>query len=124
GSRMGSGPRGLEGTPRVLVIGCGFLGGHIATGLARRAMAARVLSRSFAPSAVRQLSRYAFLEGDVRNPLVLERALVGIDEVVYCIGGLQPAGAELEPERDAALMLTPLREVVAALSDRQGIALT
>lgn len=70
------------------------------------------------------LPREALITGDASNWLVLERVLTGIDEVVYCVGGLQPAGAELDPDRDAALMLGPLRGLVAALSDRPEIVLT
>jgi UDP-glucose 4-epimerase len=118
---MGTGSRYPE---RVLVIGCGFLGGHIALGVARRAVDVRVLSRSFAPRVLRELPRRALISGDARNQLTLERALAGIDEVVYCIGGLQPAQAELDPDRDASLVLAPLRQLVEALSGRPGISLT
>lgn len=118
--------RGL-GSPserRALVIGCGFLGGNVACGLARRGVEVRVLSRSFAPPAAAMLPARALVEGDVSSHLILERALAGVDEVIYCVGGLQPAGAELDPRRDASLMLGPLRELVAALRGRHGVALT
>lgn len=55
---------------------------------------------------------------------MLERVLAGIEEVIYCIGGLQPAAAERDPELDAALLLKPLRNLVAALADRPGTTLT
>ena len=100
------------------------MGGHIACGLARSDVPVRVLSRSFAPSAARTLPRHALIRGDAGNRLVLERALAGIDEVLYCVGGLPPAAAELDPDRDAALVLGPLRQLVAALSGRPGVALT
>ena len=120
---MGHGDGGPHGR-RVLVIGCGFLGGHIACGLAGMDVPVRVLSRSFAPAAAGTLPRRALICGDARNRLALERALAGIDEVIYCVGGLQPAAAELDPNRDAALMLGPLRQLVTALSDRREVALT
>lgn len=121
---MGSGRCDLGEEIRVLIIGCGFLGSHIACGLARRGATVRVLSHSFGPGVARALPKDALIRADASERSVLKRALSGMDEVVYCIGGLQPAEAELHPELDTTLMLTPLREVVAALDDGPGPALT
>ncbi len=98
------------------MIGCGFLGGHIARGLAMRGLAVRALSHSFSPLAVEVLDDAALIVGDARDPPLVEAALADVDEVVYCVGGLQPAGAELAPATDVAMLLEPLRCVLAAVA--------
>jgi UDP-glucose 4-epimerase len=121
---MGCGRRGPDDRDRVLVIGCGFLGGHIACGLAERGVGVRVLSRSFAPRALRQLPADRLILADARHPDALKVALDGIDEVIYCVGGLQPAEAELARERDEAMLVAPLREVLTQLAEGPKVAIT
>ncbi len=121
---MSSGRCGPDKDGRALVIGCGFLGSHIACGLAERGHAVRVLSRSFAPAALRELPDAALIRGDARDRPLLHAALDEIDEVIYCVGGLQPAEAQLHPRRDRALLLDPLRDVITTLIGRPGVALT
>jgi UDP-glucose 4-epimerase len=62
--------------------------------------------------------------GDAQDPKVLERALEGVEHVVFTAGGLLPAASEKDPERDAELTLGPVRAVLAALAERPGVALT
>jgi UDP-glucose 4-epimerase len=61
--------------------------------------------------------------GDAGDPAALERALDGVEAVVYCAGGLLPAASEEDPERDAELTLRPLRAVLEALRGRAGVRL-
>ena len=61
--------------------------------------------------------------GDAADPAALERALDGVEAVVYCAGGLLPAASEEDPERDAELTLRPLRSVLEALRGRPGVRL-
>jgi UDP-glucose 4-epimerase len=62
--------------------------------------------------------------GDAADATALEKALEGIEHVVYCAGGLLPADSEQNPERDAELTLRPLRAVLEALRSRPGVDLT
>lgn len=108
----------------VLVLGCGFLGGHVARGLADRGARVTGLSHSFAPTVSEVPGRLSLIRGDAFDRRLLATALHGVDEVIYCLGGLPPARAELEPERDAALVLDPLHSVLDALHGRPGIGFT
>lgn len=109
---------------RVLVIGLGFLGTHIAGALEAAGSPPRVLTRS-APAHGRDVARAGELVlGDAADPVALERALDGMDHVVYCAGGLLPAPSERAPELDARLTLLPLQAVLEALARRPHIALT
>jgi UDP-glucose 4-epimerase len=109
---------------RVLVIGCGFVGGHVATGLALRGFGVTVLSRSFGPALVPARHRVVLIEADARDRRVLARALRGTDEVVYCIGGLQPASAERNPALDARMLLDPLRTLLSILRPHRQTGVT
>jgi UDP-glucose 4-epimerase len=108
--------------PRALVIGCGFLGGHILRGLATRGIEASALSRSFSSAVVGTGSE--LLEGEAEDRVLLRGALRGVNEVIYCIGGLPPAAAQKNPGRDARLLLEPLRAVIAALEDHPEAGIT
>ena len=62
--------------------------------------------------------------GDARDRSVVSQALAGADEVVYCVGGLQPGSAERDPRLDAALTLEPLRALLTTLRAYSGTRLT
>jgi UDP-glucose 4-epimerase len=100
---------------RILIVGCGFLGGHLAAGLARRGSQVRVLSRSFARPVLDSEDHLELVAGDARDPALLDRALSGVDEVICCIGGLQPASAESDPLVDRAMIIEPLEVLLAAM---------
>jgi UDP-glucose 4-epimerase len=124
GPPIGSNLTASEAAPSTLVIGCGFLGGHIARGLALRGAPVRVLSHSFAAQAIEVLDDRALIAGDARDEDLVLRTLRDIDEVIYCVGGLQPESAEASPDVDAALLLDPLRVVLGALARRPSIGIT
>jgi UDP-glucose 4-epimerase len=109
---------------RILIVGCGFLGGHLAAGLARRGSQVRVLSRSFARPVLDSEDRLELVAGDARDPALLDRALSGVDEVICCIGGLQPASAESDPLVDRAMIIEPLEVLLAAMLCRPRGRLT
>jgi UDP-glucose 4-epimerase len=111
--------------PRVLLIGCGFIGSHVVEELARSSRPPVVLTRSRPAQAVASLVPEGDLHlGDAEDPEVLGRALEDVDHVVFTAGGLLPADSEKDPERDAELTLGPVRAVLAALAERPGVALT
>jgi UDP-glucose 4-epimerase len=115
---------GPEAT-KTLLIGCGFIGSRTVEELAVAAVPTAVLTRSRPATAVRDLVPADDLHlGDAADPAVLADALEGVDSVVYAAGGLLPAASELEPERDEALTLEPLRAVLGALRDRPGTRFT
>jgi UDP-glucose 4-epimerase len=114
------------GRKRTLVVGCGFIGSHIVSELAAAGRPPIVFTRSRPADEVAAAIAPGDLHiGDAAEPAALARA-VGEDvaEVVYAAGGLLPAAAEQDPERDAELTLAPLRAVLAALRERPGARLT
>lgn len=111
--------------PRVLVIGCGFIGAHVVAELAGRQIPTTVLTRSQPPHEVATLlDEDRLLIGESTDPELFQRALTGVDEVIYAAGGLLPAAAEAEPDRNETLTLDPLKTVLACLAERDGINLT
>lgn len=107
------------------MIGCGFIGSHIVEALARSSRPPIVLTRSRPPAPIAGLIPATDLHlGDARETETLERALEGVDHVVFSAGGLLPAASEENPELDAELTLGPVRAVLQALSQRDGVALT
>jgi len=110
---------------QVLVVGLGFLGSHIAAALAAAGAYPIVLTRSPpAPEMLATAELRALIVADAANPAVLERALEGVSDVVFCAGGLLPAASEQSPESDASLTLGPLSSLLDALRRRAGTRLT
>jgi UDP-glucose 4-epimerase len=114
-----------ESTPDTLVVGCGFVGSHVTEALLAAGRPVRVLTRSRRSLPFEQLlGPDRLLLGDAARPEVLSPALEGVQEVVYCAGGLPPAAAERAPHEDEAMTLRPLRALLAALVRRPGVRLT
>jgi UDP-glucose 4-epimerase len=109
---------------KILVLGCGFIGSNIVEELAALSSPPRVLTRSDPPAAVAKLLRPGdLLLGDAREPELVERALEGIDHVIFSAGGLLPAESEENPELDAELTLGPVQTVLEALRPRPQVSL-
>jgi UDP-glucose 4-epimerase len=109
---------------KILVLGCGFIGSNIVEELAGFSSPPRVLTRSTPPAAVAKLLRPGdLLLGDAREPELVERALEGIDHVVFSAGGLLPAASEEDPEVSAELALGPVKTMLEALRSRPEISL-
>jgi len=109
---------------KILVLGCGFIGSNIVEELAGLSSPPRVLTRSAPPAAVTKLLRAGdLLLGDAREPELVERALAGIDHVIFSAGGLLPAASEEDPELSAELTLGPVKTVLEALRSRPEISL-
>jgi UDP-glucose 4-epimerase len=124
----GSHPDRLPARPhngKVLVVGLGFLGRHVAAELAAAGDPPVILTRS-APSAghIAGLEHLDLIIGDAADGDVLARALTGARHVVFCAGGLLPAHSEQNPALDARLTLPPLRAVLWALRTRPEVSLT
>ena len=118
----GSGGQGQAGG--VLVVGCGFIGANVVEELRASGRPLTVLTRSQPPAEVADLiAEEDLVVGDARDRALLERALRGIDHVVYSAGGLLPVASEREPERDEQLTLEPLRAVLAALAEQPQTSL-
>jgi len=110
---------------RILVIGCGFIGSHVAAELATLGRPPVVLTRSRPADEVSAALGSGDLHlGDAGEREDLERALAGVGHVVYTAGGLLPAASQKDPERDAQLTLRPLRAVLGALRGRPEVKLT
>lgn len=90
--------------------------------LARDGHRVSVLSRSDPGRAIRSAPA-RLIVGDAADPETLDDALDGIEQVVWCAGGLMPPEAEADPGTDRDLTLTPLRNLIAA-ADRRRFAIT
>ncbi|HVQ59173.1 MAG TPA: NAD-dependent epimerase/dehydratase family protein [Solirubrobacterales bacterium] len=111
--------------PRILIIGCGFIGSNIVEELVACSRPPIVLTRSRpAPDVANLIAPGDLYLGDATDPETLERALEGVGHVVFSAGGLLPAASEQDPELDALLTLGPVRAVLGALRTRPGTALT
>ncbi|HEU4462792.1 MAG TPA: NAD-dependent epimerase/dehydratase family protein [Solirubrobacterales bacterium] len=111
--------------PRVLVIGCGFIGSNIVEQLVAGGQPPAVLTRS-APAAevAAKIAPGDLVVGDATDPETVERALEGAEHVIFSAGGLLPAASEENPEEDARLTLGPVRTVLERLRERPGVGLT
>jgi uncharacterized protein YbjT (DUF2867 family) len=89
---------------RVLVVGLGFIGTHIARTLAGSGVACAALTRSEVPEGAR-LDGVAVVRADAADERALACALEGVDHVVYCAGTLMPATSNLQPTADIGLTL-------------------
>ena len=111
--------------PRILVIGCGFIGSNVVEQLAAAGRPPAVLTRS-APAAevAAKIAPGDLIVGDATDPETVERALEGAEHVIFSAGGLLPAASEENPEEDARLTLGPVRTVLERLRERPGVGLT
>ena len=110
---------------KILVIGCGFIGSNIVEEFAALSRPPRVLTRSQPPATVEKLvGEGNLMLGDAQDLPVLERALEGVDHVIFSAGGLLPAASEEEPDRDKELTLGPVQAVLEALRSRPEVSLT
>lgn len=111
--------------PRILVIGCGFIGSNIVEQLAASGRPAAVLTRSQpAAEVTAKIAPGDLIVGDATDAETVERALEGADHVIFSAGGLLPAASEENPEEDARLTLGPVRTVLERLRERPGVGLT
>jgi UDP-glucose 4-epimerase len=115
---------GLE-RRQILIVGWGFLGAAIGRRLLADGVGATGLTRSVTWRT--ETSRRAgarIVVGDALRPDALEDALLDVDHVVFCAGGVTPPSAAADPAQAAAAMLPPLLAVNEALSKRPHMALT
>jgi UDP-glucose 4-epimerase len=111
--------------PRVLVIGCGFIGSNIVEERVASGRPPAVLTRSDpAPDVAAKIAPGDLVVGDATDPETVERALEGAEHVIFSAGGLLPAASEENPEEDARLTLGPVRTVLERLRERPGVGLT
>jgi UDP-glucose 4-epimerase len=109
---------------KILVLGCGFIGSNIVEELAGLSCRPRVLTRSQPPAAIARLLQGGdLLLGDAQERELLERALDGVDHVIFSAGGLLPAASEENPGLDAELTLGPVQTVLEALRSRPHVSL-
>jgi len=111
--------------PRVLVIGCGFIGSNIVEELVAGGQPPVVLTRSQpAPDVAAKIAAEDLIVGDATDAETVERALEGVEHVIFSAGGLLPVASEENPEEDARLTLGPVRAVLERLRERAGVGLT
>lgn len=109
---------------RVLLIGAGFIGCHVAEGLSAAGIPTRLLSRSGLPLDLGGLSGVEVFAGDAGDPSLIADALVGVEHVFYCAGGLLPAQSNRRPILDISLTLPPLVALLETLRAHPGTGVT
>lgn len=114
----------MTGPQRVLVLGCGFIGSRLSAALVDAGIPTTVLARTApAPSVARMAGGVTLIVGDAGDPFVIERALDGVDHVVYAAGSLFPGALALSPPAVGS-ELPPLLRVLAALRRRPHVSLS
>lgn len=113
------------GGPRVLVVGGGFLGSHVAGALAARGFPTTVLTRT-PPSPVTEsrLGTAALVIADTADTAALTAALQETEHVIWCAGGLLPADSNERPAADLTESLIPLLVALDVLRHRRGVGIT
>jgi UDP-glucose 4-epimerase len=110
---------------RTLVVGCGFIGSNLVEKLCAAGEQPVVLTRSRPDEGiVAQVGGSNLIVGDAADREVVEAAMSGIGQVVFCAGGLLPAASEENPELDRVLTLGPVEATLAALESRPEVFLT
>jgi UDP-glucose 4-epimerase len=103
----------------VLVVGGGFLGSHLVTGLAAEGARVTVLTRTRPDAAAAsRIAGARTIVADAADPAAVEHALEGVDQVVWCAGGLLPADSNVDPIADVRDTLPPLLTMLEALRRR------
>ena len=114
-----------KATPRVLIVGWGFLGASIGSRLLADGVDVTALTRSRTRRSEAGLADGArMIVGDARDPGILEGAVRSVDHVVFSAGGVTPPSAEANPPAAAMGMLLPLLAVLESLRERPHISLT
>jgi UDP-glucose 4-epimerase len=110
---------------RVLVVGWGFLGAAVGGRLAEDGLLVVGLTRSEgAATSPGRAQGVPIIIGDAADWACLDDALVDVDHVVCCAGGLLPPEAQDDPQADAFGTLSPLLAVLEALRHRPSVGLT
>ncbi len=112
-------------TPRVLIVGWGFLGASIGGRLLTDGVDVTGLTRSRTwRSEAGRADGARMVVGDAREPGIVEEAIRDIDHVVFSAGGLTPPSAEANPIEATKGMLLPLLTLLESLRDRPQVSLT
>ena len=92
----------------MVVIGVGFIGSRVAAAALERRIPVLALTRSTPLEPTLGESGVRIIIGDAADPDVAARVLSERAHVVYCAGGLLPAGSVEDPASDAVGTLRPL----------------
>lgn len=119
--------RDAQGRPQgsVLLVGCGFIGSHVAAELTARGRRFSILTRSQPlPEVAAAIEPELLRLGEAADRDTLEAALDGVSEVVYTAGGKLPAATEESPELSTELTLGPVQALLGALREVPNVGLT
>jgi UDP-glucose 4-epimerase len=109
----------------VLVVGGGFLGSHLAAGLAADGVRVTVLTRTRPTgSAAARIAGARTVVADANDRAAMERVLENVDHVVWAAGGLLPAESSQDPVADINAALPPLLTMLEVLRARPGTGIT
>jgi UDP-glucose 4-epimerase len=109
---------------RVLVVGGGFLGSHVALALAEQGFTAVLLTRSYPNADVaRAIDPDDLIVGDACDATLTRNLVASVCHIVVCAGGLLPAAAEQHPDLDASMAIELLSNVTRATAGRRDLRL-
>ena len=112
-------------TPRVLIVGWGFLGAAIGGRLLADGVDVTGLTRSRTwRSEAGRAEGARIVVGDARDSVIVEDAIYDVDHVVFSAGGVTPPSAAADPPGATMGMLLPLLGVLESLRDRPNVSLT
>jgi UDP-glucose 4-epimerase len=111
--------------PRVLVVGWGFLGAAVGMSLFDHGADVSGLTRSETSRIqAAHLRGINVAIGDAADRLTMERAVRGVEHVVFMAGGLDPPTSALRPLDDAVGTLSPLLCTLETIRSLGDVSLT
>lgn len=112
-------------TPRVLIVGWGFLGASIGNRLLTDGVIVTGLSRSETwRTEAGRANGARVMVADARDAGVLDQLVGDVDHIVFAAGGFTHVSAVAHPSDAAMQMLLPLLAVLESVRERPQIALT
>ncbi|HEV3460014.1 MAG TPA: NAD-dependent epimerase/dehydratase family protein [Thermoanaerobaculia bacterium] len=111
-----------SGLSRVLVLGLGFIGTHLARRLRQAGHEVVVVSRSPpSPAFLAEVEPCRVFIGEAVDAVAVDTLMAGVQATVHCCRGLLPAESVAQPQVDHDLTVLPLATVLRRLRRYPGM---